>query len=1278
MDTLPLKNPINFAAASGVDREELHTMWSPLGRATAAGGMAAVLTFTVVATAQQTAAAAASAPDRTAATPTAGSQSVTLITGDVVTLSDVGGGRHTAAVRPAAGRERITFHTVEVDGGLRVMPSDVVPYVSSGAVDADLFDVEELLAAGYGDASATGLPLIVRYAEGGANAMRTSTGVTAVRDLPSIGGAALTAGRDGLAGFWRATAPTAPIAADTAAAASTAGSARTRGEAGRLGGGIARIWLDGRVKAALDRSVAQIGAPAAWAAGYDGKGVDVAILDTGVDANHPDLAGRIGEARNFTDSPDAVDRHGHGTHVAATVGGTGAASGGTRKGVAPAANLLVGKVLNDGGSGYESWIVAGMEWAVESGAEVVSMSLGGSATDGQDPMSLAVDRLTAASGTLFVIAAGNEGSEYSVGSPGAAASALTVGAVDRDDNLADFSSRGPRLGDEGLKPEITAPGVGIVAARAAGTSMGTVVDANYTTASGTSMATPHVAGAAALLAQAHPGWKAGQLKNALVSTARANAALTVFQQGAGRVDLSRAVAQTVYGTATADFGLITVAPSAQAASRTLTFTNTGSAAVTLDLKVDVRNLDRGVAEADALTTGASQVTVPAGGTADVTATLDPAKLDRGRHSGVITATGPGGIALRTAVGVTMTGPRHKVTLRALDPAGNPGTAPVVMLHGEDSRSDTLTWLVGNDGTVEVEEGTYLLQGLIEHGAPLDEQVTLVTDPELKVTRDMTVLLDARKGTPIRVETPKPAEQQAILSYYVHRVHGNGRTISHGVMHFSTVQQVNVTPTKPVTAGTYEFSSRWQLAAPIVQAEVDGVKGPLDINLLHLSPGYDGPRRLKLVRAGTGTAQQLAAARVRGAVALVETASDRTEQDQIAAAAAAGAAAIIIVRPADWSAWTVWEPQGEREPIPAMVAAYDDGQKLLARAMRPGATIELTVTTVSPYLYDVMHVEKGRIPQQIVHRVTAANSMRVDTRYAHNGGEPFAREQRFGWRPWQDYAWNDTTRFVATPSVREEWVSAGDSVWQHRVHQEYPWGGWGPLAGGITDQPRSYRPGRTQETWFGPVVRPAAVSGLVSARRGDVLSLRVPEFVDADGHAGFREGDQVAAKLWRDGTPIADLPHAMSDVEVPAGAAGYRLQLTTARATTEWARATHTDTTWDFRSATVSGDKAAPLPLLQVDYQAPAGLEGSVAGRPHTVGIGLRHQAGLPAPRHTTLVVEVSFNEGTSWRAVRVTGRGDAYTAHIPAGAGNVSLRTRATDGAGNTVTQTVVHAYDLR
>jgi subtilisin family serine protease len=134
--------------------------------------------------------------------------------------------------------------------------------------------------------------------------------------------------------------------------------------------------------------------------------VKVAVLDTGVDATHPDLAGRIKQTQNFTSSADTVDRFGHGTHVADIVAGSGAASNGSRKGVAPGADLLVGKVLGDDGAGYDSWIIAGMEWAAAQGATVVNMSLGGDPTDGTDPLSEAVDRISADSGTLFVVAAG--------------------------------------------------------------------------------------------------------------------------------------------------------------------------------------------------------------------------------------------------------------------------------------------------------------------------------------------------------------------------------------------------------------------------------------------------------------------------------------------------------------------------------------------------------------------------------------------------------------------------------------------------------------------------------------------------------------------------------------------------------------------------------------------------------------------------------------------------------------------------------------------------------
>ncbi|MDG4809305.1 S8 family serine peptidase [Micromonospora sp. WMMD1120] len=1191
---------------------------------------------------------------------------ITLITGDQVDLVPAAPGRVAATVRPGPGRDRIIFQTTQVDGTLRVLPSDALPYVSSGVLDGNLFDVQELAADGYGDTARGTLPLIVRYQEPAAGRVRALAGATDARPLESINGAALRVGKGDLGGLW----------------STLAGTPTSRATAGapRLGGGIARVWLDGRVRPTLEHSVPQIGAPTAWAAGRDGNGVTVAVLDTGVDATHPDLAGRVAEARDFSGSGSARDGHGHGTHVAATIAGSGAASDGLRKGVAPGARLLVGKVLDDGGSGYDSSIIAGMEWAAHSGAKVVSMSLGGDPTDGTDPMSQAVNDLTAETGALFVVAAGNAGAARTVGSPGAATAALTVGAVDRDDNLADFSSRGPRVGDNGLKPEITAPGVGIVAARAAGTTMGTPVGDAYTTASGTSMATPHVSGAAAILAQEHPDWSAGRLKDALVSTSRANPALTVFEQGAGRVDVARALGQRVYSSATADFGRVSTGGAA--VERSVTYTNGTTVAQTLRLALDLRNLDSGTAETDGVAVGSGTVTVPAGGSVAVPLRADPAKLGRGPHGGWLVATGTDGVAVRTPVGLTVSGPLHEVTVKVLNRRGEPALSPALTLFGEQPESDYWGWWPG-EGTLRVEEGTYVLTALIEHGAPLDEQMTQAVDPELVVDRDLTVVLDARTGTPVRIETPKPSEQRATLSWYVHRVLGNGRQIDHGVMAYSTVQQVNVTPTRQVRQGEFEFASRWQLVAPMVDATVSGVSGPSDINLLGTSPAPTGRRRLPLVWAGVGSPAELA--RVRGAAALLATDPDRAEEEQVAAAAAAGAAAVLIVRPQDRSAWTVWRPAEEQLPIPAMVVAYDDGQRLIAAARGGRATLDLTLTVDSPYLYDVWQVAKGRVPERVVHTVTAKNTAQVTASYGDLGAG-WATEERFGWRPWQTYAWNDDQRLVRNGTTRQEFVSAGDSWWQQRVLHKSMFMLWGQLTGGLTQAPRRYdADDRVTETWHAPVVRPAvpASGAPVPTRTGDSLDLRVPEFVDAGGHysvaGASEESDAVRVGVSRDGRQIADLSDGWAPVPTTAGPARYRLDVSTRRSSAQWRYGTRTDTAWEFTSARPSGAAAQPLSLLQVDYRVPADLSGTVRGnRPHRVGLTLRQPAGVPAPSGTRVQVQVSFDGGVTWRSAPTTGSGSRYTASVPAGRGTVSLRVHATDRAGNSVRQTVIDAYGLR
>ena len=506
--------------------------------------------------------ASASAADEPAGT-------VTLITGDTVT-----GQAGAITVRGADGGP-VGAHIITSGSDTYVYPDSALPYVGSGVLDKRLFNITLLLKEGY--AEATKLPVILRYEDAATSRSRTALPVAArpTLDLGSIEARAVTTDRARAADFWTDL---------------TGGASQT----GRYTHGITEVWLDGKVKADLADTVAQIGAPEVWAGGNTGAGVDVAVLDTGVDAEHPDLAGQIEASQSFVPGEDVTDWHGHGTHVASTIAGTGAASDGREKGVAPGADLQIGKVLDNAGSGQDSWLIAGMEWAArERKAKVISMSLGAGPSDGTDPLSQAVNELSAETGALFVIAAGNSGPDRStVGAPGAADAALTVGAVDSSDHLADFSSRGPRLIDQALKPEITAPGVNVLAARSQFARDGAGL---YQTMSGTSMATPHVAGAAALLAVAHPDWTGQQLKDALVSTAKETPDYGPYEGGSGRVDIARTSKATVFATASTYLGAHPRnGEPTGATERQITYTNTGSAAVTLGLELNAPGVPQGM------------------------------------------------------------------------------------------------------------------------------------------------------------------------------------------------------------------------------------------------------------------------------------------------------------------------------------------------------------------------------------------------------------------------------------------------------------------------------------------------------------------------------------------------------------------------------------------------------------------------------------------------------------------------------------------------------------
>ncbi|NUW39761.1 S8 family serine peptidase [Nonomuraea rhodomycinica] len=645
--------------------------------------------------------------------PVSGTRTVTLITGDRVTVT----GGLTATIRPAPGREDVAFRTGTSGGRLSVVPSDVVPLLGAGRLDPRLFEVSTLLEYGYDDRRAA-LPLIVT----GAARPRTLRGGANARSLAAIGGYAVQQDRKDAARFWQ----------DLRAGL---------GATGQSVRGGSKVWLDGLNPLALDTSVPRIGAPAAWARGLTGAGVKVAVLDSGVDATHPDLAGKVAARADFTEEPDERDVVGHGTHVASTIAGSGAASGGRYRGVAPDATLLDGKVCASRFCS-DSAILAGMQWAAEQGAQVVNLSLGRADTPEDDPLEQAVRTLTERYGTLFVVAAGNDGADRAVSSPASSDAALAVGAVDGADALAPFSNRGPRVGDGGLKPDITAPGVDITAARGKD-SPGT---GPYVTMSGTSMATPHVAGTAALVAGAHPGWKAGELKAALMASAKPDPRTGVFGQGAGRVDADHATTQTVtawpaglgYGVQSWPHG------DDQPVTRTLTYRNHGDRPVTLTLEARA---------GAAFTVTPRTLTVPAGGTAEATVTSDTrADAPDGFTGGHVVATGPDGLPVSTPVGVEKEVESYDLTIEHTGRSGAP-TADFEMSLARLDAPHPVVVVFGGTGTptstFRLPKGTWLVDTAVL-GA---DGVTRLVHPGVALDRDRTVRADARLGRPISIRPP---------------------------------------------------------------------------------------------------------------------------------------------------------------------------------------------------------------------------------------------------------------------------------------------------------------------------------------------------------------------------------------------------------------------------------------------------------------------------------------------------------------------------------------------
>ncbi|RJL34513.1 S8 family peptidase [Bailinhaonella thermotolerans] len=1227
-------------------------------------------------------------------------RTVTLVTGDRVRLGRTETGQYTAEVEtaPRAGGRRPVIATQAGPDGLYVIPDDAQAAILAGRVDRELFNAAYLAENGYADDRVTTVPVIVQYPRGrGAAALKAADELPAStpgRPLESIDGAAVKVAKDQAASFWSALVD--------------------GGRARALRSGVDRLWLDRKVRPTLERSVPLIGAPEAWKAGHDGAGVKVAVLDTGVDATHPDLAGKVTASRSFIDGEEVTDRHGHGTHVASTVAGTGAASGGRRKGVAPGASLLVGKVLSDAGEGSWSQVIDGMEWAVASGAKVVSMSLGGGLSDGTDPASQAVDRLTESGGALFVIAAGNQGpTSGGVDAPGAATSALTVAATDKSDGMAEFSSAGPRAVDGALKPDIAAPGKHIVAARAAGSEMcrdscsqpgDGPVDERHTSASGTSMATPHVAGAAAVLAQHHPDWPPARLKAALMSSAK-DAGHRVYAQGAGRLDLARADTQPVLAvTPNADFGRTEIVPEPKPAAREITYANHGDRPVTLRLAAELT--DPAGKPVQGRLTADESVTVPAGGTATAKVTLDVSGLPKGAYSGRVTATDQAGaVRLATPVGLVLAPPTARLTVRTLGRDGEP--AQPVLQDVIDVKDDlgrvTEAGVAGEGVTVfQVPLGVYSVTQWAgwSDGDSRFNLATLI-DPEVTVTGDTEITLDAREARRISFTTPRPAGPIDVDGHVqTLRTTAGGERYDLSSWDFNGWVRWWATPTETVRTGGFHFGSQWTLGRPkVTMSVVSPAREPLDAIAPPSAggeqgghPGHvpvTGVQDLQVADAGRGRPEDLAGRDLRGRLVLME--ADHTGGEcgiwieRIQAVREAGAAALAAFPPAG-SGCPIPLPilqerlTGPPKPIGIrnVALAAGDAAALRERLARGAVTVRLSGEQRTPYFYSLTPFSEGRVPADLHHTFTERSLAQVDN-VLHTAAKP-GESVYVHLAGLRDSVYAPVVQALGAPedigeATREYIGPLSPKILHQRTIAHRP-----AAPGAGTDQSLALevfdRPGRVTRRWHAVPATPGShrVSAAVAAqlagtekwipfrrysvgcqmcRAGDNLFAPFATvingfpYVGAIGHPGYE------ARLFKDGKEIpGDGQHGgFPSFTLSPEPGTYRYSVRNGQNTTDWTFTSSRPVRDGLLPGTYCRPRdllkkgpCAPQPLVYVGYDLGDSLATDNTVRApgaHRFRVEAYHaQSAEAMPRIAGLRLWASTDDGRTWRPLPLVPRGN--------------------------------------
>lgn len=945
------------------------------------------------------------------------------------------------------------------------------------------------------------------------------------------------------------------------------------------------------------------------------------------------------------------------------------------------------------------------------------MSLGGQViAPGGDVLSHAVDSLSTSSSTLFVVAAGNYGpGATTLTSPGIADDALTVGAVDKSDVLAPFSSRGPRLGDRAIKPDITAPGVNIVAARAAGTTMGTPVDANYTSASGTSMAAPHVAGSAAILKQRHPDWTGQRIKQALTAHSKKADSYTPYQQGYGRVDIPAALDPATELSGNADFGQVKWQKDTyDKVTRTLTLHNTTSADTTLTLAAEAKDSAGNPLAGSALTVSGpggtdGKVTVPAGGSATVNVVLDPNGVGAGQYTGYVTATPDGGgDSVHTPVVFGKEAEHHDVTIKFTDRYGRTSSDVSLVLHGMDNSYREDSNLNGAaEHTYSLPVGRYSVEGVMYTAASADPKQPSAVDvfdlPEIEVTdKDQTQTVDGTTATDLTVKIAgekRPLESGAWMTELARDDGSGGHSMALGEWGLlnGSGGRIGGIPSPAATHGTLRMYSFLAQREPLARLSVTTPEQQsIPVTMPAAALRFQGARDLPLVDAGTGSADDFAAVDAKGKAVLVAAPDRSAVDDQVRRAAAAGAKAVIATPTVPGALSN--RPSAGDLTVPQVNASYDSGRNLRSLLAKGKVNIALQGVEESGYTYSTPFADTGRIPASLAKTVDADHFVKVRNTFHSDRQRHLSGEVLNAWAPGQPTSIR-AAQYVNTGGSRDDYVLADPGVtYQPTVYATADERVHAYMTGARTTYATA---GRTyHEDWFAAPARlNTNGAGPCNFCRTNLFTRIVVAPRDSEATHTLTGTLTDPANKWtfyRDGAQITD----QSKVMVPEKA-DYRFvqELTRAqdvpgvalggKIRTEWAFTSAAPTTMAVKDCDKFPGKPTAcesLPAVQLGYDMPLDvLNRASAGDALDFTVQAGHAPGWSGSTAMAgAKVSVSYDDGATWREAQVD-RADDHTFTVRAQHpeladtnGFVTLRTEAWDAAGNRTTQTITRAYALK